>query len=52
MGIYTVFLDIALGLGSLVLGLVAEYAGVDAVFLAAALTVTSATIVALHLRRR
>ena len=46
MGAYTVFLDIALGIGSPVLGLVASAAGLGAVFLTSALVVLGAAVVA------
>jgi MFS family permease len=49
MGAYTVFLDAALGFGSPVLGLVAGWAGFGAVFLASALAVLGAAVVAVPL---
>jgi MFS family permease len=49
MGAYTVFLDLALGLGSPLLGLVAGYAGLGTVFLAAALVVAGAVIIVARL---
>jgi MFS family permease len=51
MGTYTAFLDIALGLGSPVLGLLAKGAGLDAVFLASSLIVLAAAAVAFGLLR-
>jgi MFS family permease len=51
MGIYTAFLDLALGLGSPVLGLIAGWAGLGSVFLASALIVLCATAIALRLLR-
>jgi MFS family permease len=49
MGAYTAFLDVALGFGSPALGLVAGWAGLRAVFLAAAVIVVSAAAIALRL---
>src|SRR5947207_10245249 len=49
MGAYTVFLDIALGLGSPLLGLVAGFAGFGAVFLASSIVVFCAAAVAVRL---
>src|SRR5205807_3498422 len=49
MGAYTVFLDIALGLGSPLLGLVAGFAGFGAVFLASSILVFCAGAVAVRL---
>jgi MFS family permease len=46
MGVYTAFLDVALGLGSPALGLVAERTGVASVFLASAFIVLCAAILA------
>jgi MFS family permease len=46
MGAYTAFLDLALGLGSPALGLIAKGAGVNAVFLASSMTVLAAAVVA------
>jgi MFS family permease len=46
MGIYTVFLDIALGFGSPALGLIAGWGGLGSVFLASAVIVLGAAIVA------
>ena len=46
MGAYTAFLDVAQGLSSPALGLVAREAGLSVVFLASALTVLSAALVA------
>jgi len=49
MGAYTAFLDLAQGLASPALGLVASGAGMDIVFLASAITVLCAALVALWL---
>lgn len=49
MGAYTAFLDLALGLASPALGLVADQAGVAAVFLVSALVVTGAAGIAFRL---
>jgi MFS family permease len=49
MGAYTAFLDVALGLGSPALGLVAGSAGLGAVFLASAVAVLGAAFIALRL---
>jgi MFS family permease len=49
MGAYTVFLDVALGFGSPVLGLIAGWAGLGAVFLASMLTVLGTAFVAARL---
>ena len=49
MGAYTVFLDVALGFGSPLLGLIAGGAGLSAVFLASAVLVLCATGVATRL---
>jgi MFS family permease len=46
MGSYTVFLDVALGFGSPVLGLLAGRAGVGSVFLASAILALGAAVVA------
>jgi MFS family permease len=46
MGMYTAFLDVALGLGSPALGLIAGWAGLGSVFLASTLAVLCAAIVA------
>jgi MFS family permease len=46
MGAYTVFLDAALGFGSPLLGLLAGWAGFDAVFLASAIVVLCAAAIA------
>ena len=46
MGAYTAFLDLAQGLASPALGLVASGAGLDIVFLASAITVLCAALVA------
>jgi len=55
MGAYTAFLDVALGFGSPALGLVAGRNGLSSVFLAGALLVFGAAVIALRLlykRRR
>ncbi|WP_346016364.1 MULTISPECIES: MFS transporter [unclassified Mesorhizobium] len=52
MGLYTVFLDVALGFGSPALGLIAASAGLRFVFLAAAAAALPALAIALLLRRR
>src|SRR5262249_15070902 len=49
MGVYTVFLDVALGLGSPLLGLIAQWAGLGAVFLASSVAVAGAAVVAIRL---
>ena len=49
MGAYTAFLDVALGFGSPALGLIAGWAGLSSVFLAGALLVLGASIIALRL---
>src|SRR3954447_9852732 len=49
MGAYTAFLDVALGFGSPALGLIAGWGGLSSVFLAGALLVLSASIIALRL---
>jgi hypothetical protein len=49
MGAYTACLDVALGFGSPALGLVASWAGLPSVFLAAAMLVLGAAIIALRL---
>jgi MFS family permease len=49
MGAYTAFLDVALGFGSPALGLVAGWGGLSSVFLAGALLVLSASVIALRL---
>jgi hypothetical protein len=49
MGAYTVFLDVALGFGSPVLGLIAGWAGLGGMFLASALTVLGAAVIAARL---
>ena len=46
MGAYTVFLDIALGLGTPALGLIANIAGLDAAFLASAVAALCAAAIA------
>jgi predicted MFS family arabinose efflux permease len=52
MGAYTAFLDVALGFGSPTLGLLAGWAGLSSVFLASALLVLGAMIIALRLLQR
>jgi MFS family permease len=49
MGAYTVFLDLALGVGSPILGLIASGAGLPAVFLAGALAALCSVPIALRL---
>jgi MFS family permease len=49
MGAYTVFLDVALGLGSPALGLIAGWVGLSAVFLASSFTVMCAAAIAMRL---
>jgi predicted MFS family arabinose efflux permease len=49
MGAYTVFLDVALGLGSPLLGLIAGRAGLGTVFLVTAIIVACAAVVAVLL---
>jgi MFS family permease len=49
MGAYTAFLDVALGLGSPALGLIAGSAGLGTVFLASAVVVLGAAVIALRL---
>jgi hypothetical protein len=49
MGAYTVFLDVALGLGSPLLGLVADWGGFGAAFLTSAIVVLGAAVVAIDL---
>lgn len=49
MGAYTAFLDVALGLGSPGLGLIAGWAGLSAAFLAGALVVLCAAVIAMRL---
>jgi predicted MFS family arabinose efflux permease len=51
MGTYTAFLDLALGVSSPILVLLSGKAGIDKVFLASAIVVASASIVAIWLRR-
>lgn len=51
MGLYTAFLDLAMGLGSPALGLVADAGGVGSVFLVSALTVLLAAGIARHIQR-
>ena len=49
LGFYTAFLDLALALAGPVFGLIAAGAGLSAVFLASALVVLSATVIAVRL---
>lgn len=49
LGAYSAFLDLALGLASPALGLVASHAGLGSVFLVSALVVSSAALVAVRL---
>ena len=51
MGIYTMFLDVALGLGSPALGLIASWTGLGSVFLASAGVVLCTSIIVLRLIR-
>jgi MFS family permease len=51
MGAFTAFLDLALGLANPALGLLASRAGLNAIYLAGAVTVLCAAPVALHLLR-
>jgi MFS family permease len=52
MGAYNAFLDLTLGLGSPLLGLLASHAGLNAVFLASAVAALLAVPIAVVLRRR
>jgi MFS family permease len=49
MGAYTAFLDVALGFGSPLLGLIAGWAGLSAVFLAGGIVVLCGSIIATRL---
>ena len=49
MGIYTVFLDVALGFGTPALGLIAGRSGLGSVFLASTLVAIATTVFALWL---
>jgi len=49
MGAYTVFLDVALAFGSPALGVIAGWAGLSAVFLATAIIVAGAAVIAARL---
>jgi predicted MFS family arabinose efflux permease len=51
MGAFTAFIDLALGLGSPALGLVADHAGLGSVFLVSTLVVLGAALVAVRLLR-
>jgi MFS family permease len=52
MGAYTVFLDVALGFGSPALGLIAGWTGLGSVFLASAILVLGAAVIAAWLLRK
>jgi MFS family permease len=52
MGAYTVFLDVALGFGSPVLGLIAGHAGLSSVFLASMIAVLGTAVIAALLVRK
>jgi MFS family permease len=52
MGLYTAFLDLALGFGSPALGLIAKSAGLGSVFAFSALIVLPAGAIAFYLQRR
>jgi hypothetical protein len=52
MGTYTAFLDLALGVSSPVLGLLAGKAGTGRVFLASSLVVAAASIIAVRLKAK
>ena len=49
MGMYTAFLDVALGFGTPALGLIAGRSGLGSVFLASTLVVIATTVFALWL---
>jgi predicted MFS family arabinose efflux permease len=49
MGAYTAFLDVALGIGSPALGLIAARFGLDAAFLVSALIALGATAIPMRL---
>jgi hypothetical protein len=49
MGIYTAFLDVALGFGTPALGLIAGFAGLGTVFLVAAILVLTTAAFAVRL---
>jgi predicted MFS family arabinose efflux permease len=49
MGAYTVFLDMALGFGTPILGLIGGWTGLGSVFLASALAVLAASVFAARL---
>jgi predicted MFS family arabinose efflux permease len=49
MGIYTAFLDLALGFGSPLLGLIAGWAGLSSVFLASTLIVLGTAAITMRL---
>jgi predicted MFS family arabinose efflux permease len=51
MGAFTAFLDLALGLASPALGLLANHAGLGSVFLVSSLVVLTAALVAVRLLR-
>jgi predicted MFS family arabinose efflux permease len=52
MGAYTACLDLALGVGTPALGLVAGHAGIGTVFLVSATIVSASAVIILHLMRR
>src|SRR5205814_30752 len=52
IGAYTVFLDVALGFGSPALGLIAGWTGLRSMFLASAILVLCAAVVAAWLLRK
>ncbi|MFO1088078.1 MAG: arabinose transporter [Hyphomicrobiales bacterium] len=52
MGIFTIFLDVALGLGTPVLGVIANHGGLSSVFLASAVIVMASSLVSTALLRR
>lgn len=52
LGVYTAFLDVAMAAGSPVLGGIAGLAGLNAVFLASAIIVSCAALIAVRLLRR
>lgn len=52
MGLYTVFLDVALGFGSVALGVLAAWVTLQGLFVASAAIVLPAALVAIALHRR
>jgi predicted MFS family arabinose efflux permease len=52
MGIYTVFLDVALGLGGPALGLIASWTSLSSAFFASAIVVLCASLIALRLLKK